>query len=284
MPVNARSVALTLLALIAFASNSLLTRFALAAHEIDAGSFTAIRLGSGAVVLALLVRARAGSWSPLRATGALGPLALFAYAAPFSFAYMRIGASVGALVLFGVVQLTMIGYGIARGDRPAPVAWLGVVLAVAGLGSLTIPSLRRPDPLGVLMMAIAGIAWGVYSIAGRTGGDPIAANARAFLWSAPLALILAIVARGVVPATPRGITLAVISGAITSGLGYAIWYRALPHLSVMQAAVAQLAVPVIAALAAVGLLHEPLTVRLATSGVAVLSGVVLVLMAKRRAT
>jgi drug/metabolite transporter (DMT)-like permease len=259
-----------------------LTRFALAAQQIDAATFTAIRLGSGAVVLALLVRSRSRSWTPLRATGAHGPLALFAYAAPFSFAYLRIGASVGALVLFGIVQLTMIGYGITRGDRPSPLAWTGVVLAVAGLGCLTIPSLERPDPVGVMLMAIAGVAWGIYSIAGRKGGEPIAANARAFLWSTPLALVLALFAPSAMPVTVRGIALAIVSGAITSGLGYAIWYRALPQLSVMQAAVAQLAVPVIAALAAVGLLHEPLTVRLAASGAAVLIGVVLVLVAKIR--
>jgi hypothetical protein len=151
-------VALTLLALIAFASNSLLTRLALGARQIDAATFTAIRLGAGAVVLSLLVRARAGAWTPLRGRGTSGPLALFAYALPFSLAYLRIGAAVGALVLFGVVQLTMIGYGMLRGERPSALTWSGVALATGGLVALTAPSATRPDPLGLVLMAIAGIA------------------------------------------------------------------------------------------------------------------------------
>lgn len=279
---NVRTAALTLLALIAFASNSLLTRLALGSHQIDAATFTLIRLGAGAVVLTLLVRANAGSWAPLRGRNALGPLALFAYAAPFSFAYLRIGAAVGALVLFGVVQLTMIGYALFRGERPSPLTWIGIVLATSGLAILTVPAVNRPDPIGLLLMTIAGIAWGVYSLAGRTTADPLAANARSFLWSTPLAVLLILVPHSAVAASTRGITLALISGAVTSGLGYAIWYRALPRLSVTQAAVAQLTVPVIAALAAVVLLDEHVTVRLVISGFAVLCGVGLVVVARLR--
>jgi drug/metabolite transporter (DMT)-like permease len=280
--VKGTTAALTVLALIAFASNSLLTRLALGSGRIDAATFTAVRLGSGAIVLALIARSQAGSWMPLRGREPTGPLALFAYAAPFSFAYLRIGAAVGALVLFGVVQLTMIGYGIACGDRPPAFAWLGVVMATAGLAILAAPSAARPDPLGVLLMAIAGVAWGVYSLAGRTVRDPIAANARSFLWSTPVALVLLFILRDTVAVTGRGIFLAMISGAVTSGLGYAIWYRALPRLSVTQAAVAQLSVPIIAALGATALLGERLSGRLAISAVAVLSGIGLVVSARAK--
>ena len=282
MAIGIRTAALTLLALIAFASNSLLTRAALGQRQIDAATFTAIRLGSGALVLALLVRAQAGSWAPLRGRGARGPLALFAYAAPFSFAYLRIGAAVGALVLFGFVQLSMITYALVRGERPAPLAWVGIGLATSGLAFLTVPSVARPDPIGVALMAVAGIAWGAYSIAGRQASDPLAANARSFLWSSPLAALLVAVPHASLAASGRGVALALVSGAVTSGLGYAVWYRALPRLSVTQAAVAQLTVPIIAATAAVGLLGERPSARLAISGAAVLGGVGLVLLARAR--
>jgi drug/metabolite transporter (DMT)-like permease len=282
---DAKTAALTLLALIAFASNSLLTRLALGTHQIDAASFTAIRLVAGAVMLVALVVAQDRSWSAMNRTGIAGPLALFAYAAPFSFAYLRIGAAVGALVLFGVVQLTMIGYGIARGERPSALIWLGLVLAAAGLALLTVPSVTRPDPLGVLLMAIAGVAWAVYTLVGRGTTNPIAANARSFFWSAPLAIVLVLFVIGLHPeAQPsaRGIVLALVSGAVTSGLGYAIWYRALPSLTVTQAAVAQLSVPVIAALGAVAVLGEAVSSRLVVAGILVLSGVGLVLSARAR--
>jgi len=278
--VNIKTIALTLLALIAFASNSLLTRLALGSHQIDAATFTAIRLVSGAVTLALLAGARKGTRKPLRGHRAIGALALFAYAVPFSFAYLRIGAAVGALVLFGVVQLTMIAYAIFRGERPTAPAWLGLALAFAGLVILTTPSSIRPDWLGLGLMAVAGIAWGAYSLNGRKALDPIASNAQSFIWSSLPSLLLVVILRHSVTASGRGIALALVSGAVTSGLGYAVWYRALPHLSVMQAAVAQLSVPVIAAIGAVVLLQETLSPRLVTSGFAVLSGVGIVLAAR----
>jgi len=283
--VNIKTTTFTLLALFAFASNSLLTRLALGSHQIDAATFTAIRLVSGAVTLAVLVRAREGTVKPQRGRGAIsaiGPLALFAYAVPFSFAYLRIGTAVGALVLFGVVQLTMIGYAIFRGERPTAFAWLGLVLALGGLAILTTPSTIRPDWLGLGLMSLAGIAWGAYSLIGRKAVDPIASNAQSFIWSSLPALFLLIILRHSVTTSSRGIALAVISGAVTSGLGYAVWYRALPRLSVLQAAVAQLSVPVIAAMGAVTLLHEKLSVRLVISGIAVLGGVGIVLAARAR--
>jgi len=282
MGVHPRVIGLTLLSLVAFASNSLLTREALGALEIDAATFTLLRLLSGAVVLVALVGVRARSLASLRGGGVLGPLSLFAYAAPFSFAYLRIGAAVGALVLFGVVQLTMLGYGVARGDRPSAGAWVGIVLALAGFALLTIPAARRPDPVGVALMGVAGVAWAAYTLAGRARPDPLVSNARSFLYATPLGLLVLALSHASVAASPRGVVLALISGGVTSGLGYAIWYRALPGLSVMQAAVAQLSVPVIAAIGAAAFLGERLGVRFVIASAAVLGGVALVLSARAR--
>jgi drug/metabolite transporter (DMT)-like permease len=276
-----KTVVLTLLALVAFASNSLLTRLALGSHEIDAASFTAIRLGAGALVLSLVVRARTGAWASGRG-GAGGALMLFAYAAPFSFAYVRIGAAVGALVLFGVVQLTMIGYGLVRGERPPALTWLGLALAAAGLFTLTVPAVARPDPLGVALMTVAGVAWGAYSLLGRTKTDPLATNAQSFVWSTVPALGLGFALSRSSVASGRGIVLALLCGGITSGLGYAIWYRAVPRLSVTQAAVAQLSVPVLAALGATAFLGERLSLRVVACGTAVLLGVGLALSERLR--
>lgn len=273
---SASTALLALLALLAFAANSLLTRQALGAREIDAGAFTLVRLAAGAVTLVIIAQAR-GVLS-LRGS-AIGPLSLFAYAAAFSFAYLRIGASVGALVLFGMVQLTMLAGGFVRGERPTWYARIGMLVALAGLAILTLPGAARPDLLGVALMLCAGAAWGIYSLAGRTAGDPVAANARSFFWGSLLAIpLLAIPGAGI---SSHGLALAVVSGAITSGLGYVIWYRALPGLSVTQAAVAQLAVPLIAAAGAAFLLHETLTPRFAVASATVLGGIALVLLSPR---
>jgi drug/metabolite transporter (DMT)-like permease len=276
------TVVLTLLALVAFALNSLLTRLALGANEIDAATFTLVRLSSGAVVLVALVVAKARSLAPLRGGGAVGPLSLFACAAPFSFAYLRIGAAVGALVLFGVVQLTMLGYGVFRGDRPNVGTSCGLALALGGFALLTLPAVDRPDPLGVALMAVAGVAWGVYTLAGRSRQDPLASNARSFLYATPLGLVILLATQASDTASVRGLSLAVISGGVTSGLGYAVWYRAVPRLSVLQASVAQLSVPVIAAVGAAVFLNETLGLRFLVAGTAVVGGVALVLAARSR--
>jgi drug/metabolite transporter (DMT)-like permease len=278
--VNIRTGAFTALALAAFASNSILTRLALGAHEIDAATFSSIRLCAGAIALTAVTRARTGDWTSLRAPGISGALTLLMYALPFAFAYLRIGAAVGALVLFGVVQLTMIGYGVARGERPTPLAWGGILLAIAGLAALTIPSAARPDSRGLALMAIAGIAWAMYTILGKAAVDPVAANARSFLWSCPLVVFANLWWRGSFAATPRGIALAIVCGAVTSGLGYAVWYRALVGLKITQAAAAQLSVPVIAAFGAVMFLNESVSVRLALCSVAILCGVGCALMGR----
>src|SRR5262245_26146466 len=198
---------------------------------------------SGAVVLAFLVRTRDGTFKALRGRGLIGALALFAYAVPFSFAYLRIGAATGALVLFGVVQLTMIGWGIVRGQRPVPGEWIGLALASAGLVALTLPSAARPDPLGLSLMAAPGVGGGACSLAGRSSRDPMAVNARSFVWSCPPAILVNLLMRGSLAATSRGVALAIVCGAVTSALGYVVWYRALRGLSVTQAAAAQLSVP-----------------------------------------
>jgi drug/metabolite transporter (DMT)-like permease len=254
---------------------------ALGAHAIDAATFTAVRVMAGAVVLVALARSRDGSWAGLRGGGVAGPVTLFAYAAPFSFAYVRIGAAVGALVLFGAVQLAMLGYGLFHGERPSPRTWAGLALATSGLVLLTAPAASRPDPLGVALMAAAGVAWAIYTIAGRASREPVAANARNFLWSSPLALLLVAGSAGPTVVSVRGVALAMVSGGLTSGLGYVIWYRALPRLSVTQAAVAQVGVPVLAAAGGVALLGEPLSLRLILSGAAVLGGIGLVLSSRR---
>ena len=227
-------------------------------------------------------RAQAGTLTPLRRRGPLGPVALFLYAVPFSFAYLRIGAAVGALVLFGVVQLTMIGYGIFRGERPSARAWLGLVLAMGGLAALTVPSAARPDPLGLALMVVAGVAWAAYSLLGKGVPDPLASNASSFIWASLPAALLVAAGHATVATSGRGVVLAVVSGGVTSGLGYAVWYRALRRLSVTQAAVAQLSVPVIAAAGASALLREALSARFVLCSAAVLGGVGLVLSARAR--
>ena len=277
---RARTAALTALALVAFAANSILTRLALGRHLIDAATFTEVRLGAGAAVLGGLTLLRSKGWAPLRGRGWRGPLALFAYAAPFSLAYGRIGAAVGALILFGSVQLTMIGWGLAHGERPTPRTWMGLGLGATGLGWLMLPAASRPDALGSALMVMSGIAWGAYSLLGRrTAADRLAANAHSFLGAAlvALALLATTAATHGAHAAPRGLALALISGAVTSGLGYAIWYQALPGLTAAEAAIAQLAVPVIAALAAVAFLNEQATPRLIGAGAIVLGGVALAL-------
>jgi drug/metabolite transporter (DMT)-like permease len=270
-----KAILLVVIALGCFAGNSILCRLSLAEHSIDAATFTSIRIVSGALMLLILSIGRA---RPEKHATFPSAVALFVYAAPFSYAYLRIGAAVGALVLFGTVQAVMLGWGIAKGERPTALAWFGIVLAVAGLVLLTAPSASSPDLLGALLMAVAGVAWAAYSLLGRAVvGDPLAATSRSFLVAVPFALVLSGVTlpMGGAHASPRGILLAVASGALTSGVGYSVWYAALRHLSATQAAVLQLTVPILAAVAAIAFLDEPLTARFLAASVAVLGGVLL---------
>jgi drug/metabolite transporter (DMT)-like permease len=264
-------------ALVAFAANSLLCRAALGAQTIDAASFTAIRIASGALVLLALARGQ------LRGRGSWGSaLALFGYAATFSFAYLRLTTATGALVLFALVQATMIGWSVARGERPRWLEWLGITLAVAGLVALVAPGLEAPDPVGAVLMAMAGVAWGVYSLRGRGADRPLLATADNFLRAVPLAAAL-LVAIPIVGGhvTAEGAALAASSGALASGIGYSLWYAALPHLTRVRAAIVQLTVPVLAAAGGVAILDESLTLRLAVATAAILGGILIVLLARR---
>jgi drug/metabolite transporter (DMT)-like permease len=264
---------LAIVALLCFAANSILARLALRAGEIDAASFTAIRLGAGAITLWLLVRARGaalrfggrGNWT--------AALLLFLYAAPFSFAYLELPAGIGALILFAAVQLTMIGAGVSRGERPLWREWLGLTLALAGVAYLNLPGLSAPAPLGAVLMAIAGIAWGLYSLRGRGSVAPLNETAAAFLLATPFGLALGAAGATRAHLSSIGVACALASGAVASGGGYAAWYRVLPRLSATRAGTIQLAVPVLAALAGVLLLGERLTARLVLSAIAILGGV-----------
>jgi drug/metabolite transporter (DMT)-like permease len=274
-------MALTAVAMLAFAANSLLCRLALQQPRIDAASFAGIRLVSGALMLALIVRSRPARPGPGH-TDWLAVAMLFAYVVFFSYAYLSLPAGTGALILFGAVQLTMFGAGLHAGERFRPVAWLGLALAVAGLVYLVLPGVAAPPPLGAALMAIAGIAWGVYSLRGRGVADPLVATAGNFMRAAPFAVLLSLLvaAGGRAQADAVGIALAIASGALTSGIGYVIWYAALRGLSAMRAATVQLSVPLIAALGGVALLSEAVTPRLLAACAAILGGIALVLASK----
>lgn len=304
VPGAGRAALLTLLAMLAFAANSILCRLALTQTAIDPAGFTLVRIASGAASLWLIARttghakagAGAGSWR--------GAAALLGYAAAFSFAYLTMTAGTGALLLFGAVQATMILVGLYRGERLVPLQWGGLALALGGLALLLAPGLSAPDPLGALLMVAAGAAWGVYSLLGRTSRDPIATTAGNFLRAAPMAAVLALLAALIGPMLggsmlggstlggstlgggvrwdQEGLVYAVLSGALASGVGYSIWYAALPALTAARAASVQLSVPVITALAAVLALGERITPVLALSSVAVLGGIALVIVGKAR--
>ena len=273
-----RSLWLTALAMVAFAANSVLCRLALREGAIDAASFTAVRLVSGAVALGLILLLRDRSVKAMATQGNQGSaLALFVYAAGFSLAYVELATGTGALLLFGAVQATMIGIGLYRGERLAPLQWLGLMLALAGLVALMLPGATAPPLAAAALMLVAGAAWGVYSLRGKGAADATAVTAgnflRALIWLLPLALFAW-------PAQwPQGAGLvyAVLSGALASGAGYAIWYLALRGLVSSTAATVQLSVPVLAALAGVLWLDEAFTLRLLLASAAILGGIALVI-------
>lgn len=288
---QSRIFGLTLLAMVAFAGNSLLCRLALKHTPIDAASFTAVRLISASVTLCLLAGGLRGSWRG----GGNWPsaFALFAYAAGFSFAYISLPAATGALLLFGAVQATMIGYGVWAGERLRPLQIAGLVFALCGLVALVLPRLAAPPPGSALLMVGAGVAWGVYSLRGKaspsgTGspgaGSPIAVTAGNFLRTVPLTLGLSLLTAGSVSLDGTGIWYGVMSGALTSGVGYAIWYRVLPALKGASAATVQLSVPVIAAAGGVVFIGEPVSLRLVLASIAILAGIALVILNKRKLT
>lgn len=287
-----RTAALTAAALVSFSLNSLLCRAALGARLIDAITFTSIRLISGAMVLTMLAR-RASK--PTKATGAsptsalpsfghraTSALILFLYALPFSLAYLRISAGTGAFVLFGCVQITMIGSSLLAGRRLGLREGLGLVLALGGLAWLTRPGTESPSVIGVALMALAGFAWGLYSIRGRKAGPPLQANARNFSATVPMTLIASFVAMASFQISAKGALLALASGAVTSGLGYVAWYAALPSLSVTRASILQLAVPPMASAMGVVILGEALSLRLMVAAPLILGGIALAVMPPKR--
>ena len=266
----------TLFALVGFAANSILCRLALQPGAIDPASFTVARLASGALALALIVRARqrkprgashAGSWG--------SAFLLFVYALPFSLAYVSLGVATGALILFFCVQATMLVGAVVSGER---IHWLevnGIAVALAGLAHLMAPGLSAPSPEGAALMALAGVAWGLYSLRGRRSTDAIGDTASNFARSAPMALAAFAVAAplGHLHLSPHGLLLASASGILASGAGYAAWFAALPRLNSLQAAALQLTVPLIAAVGGIALLGEQPTRRLVLSAVFILGGV-----------
>lgn len=272
-----RVALLTVVAMLAFAGNSVLCRMALKHAGIDPASFTGVRILAGAVVLLLLAgrpRRPAGSWG--------SALALFTYAAAFSFAYVNLEAGTGALLLFGAVQLTMIGYGCWRGERLRMAQWFGLALGMGGLAALLLPATSASPPLpSSLLMLAAGVAWGIYSLRGPGQDKPLEATAGNFFRALPFAVLLSVWFWPAAWPGLAGLALAAASGAIASGVGYAIWYAALPGLRSSQAAAAQLSVPVIAAIGGAALLGEAVTAHQAWASAAVLGGVALVVLAKR---
>lgn len=278
---KARLITLTAFAMIPLAANSWLCRAALRDTGIDAASFTSLRLVSGAVMLWLLLwvtgrlrMAGRGSWP--------SAVALFAYAALFSFAYLSLPAATGALLLFGAVQVTMIALGLRSGERLDLLQGLGVLIAFSGLVGLLLPGLSAPPMRGALMMIGAGIAWGVYSVRGKGAGDPIRVTAGNFALAIPMTVVLSLIASADFVLDTTGVWLALASGALTSALGYALWYSVVPLLRAFTAATVQLSVPVIVAIGGVILLEEPITLRLLLASAAVLGGIALVLVERRR--
>ena len=276
------AVALTGLTLVAFAANSLLCRMALGDSLIDPASFTTLRLVSGALVLIPI------SWMSGEARGShtskgswASGVALFTYAAAFSLAYVSLNTGMGALILFGAVQVTMLGSALKSGERLALVQWVGSAAAIGGLIYLVLPGISAPDPLGALLMCVSGVAWGVYSVRGKGVSAPVSMTASSFLRSTPLAIVISVVAFAHIDLEPTGILLALISGGVTSGLGYVLWYKALRSLTTTQASVVQLMVPVLAAFGGVAFLSEQLSFRLISGSVIILGGVALAVVKRK---
>jgi len=292
---TAKTYLYTLLALIAFAANSVLCRLALEmgpqGAAIDAGSFTLVRLAAGisALFLILWLKSLLSKKSGAKASGRsgastgswFGACMLFLYAFGFSYAYISLDTGTGALILFGVVQMTMIAMSIYGGNKLHYTEWLGIILAFGGFIYLMLPGVSAPSGQGLILMTLSGIGWGFYTLAGKKSIDPLRDTSFNFLRTAPLLVALAIYNIGDYNLSSKGLILAVISGALTSGVGYSIWYVALRVLKTMHAAVLQLLVPVIAALGGIFLVAEPLSSRLVISSLLILGGILLVVVGKK---
>ena len=277
-----RVAGLTVLALVAFAGNSVLCRLALADSSIDAASFTTVRLVSGAIALLIILSATSRGARPASYGSWMSAAMLFLYAACFSFAYISLDTGVGALILFGMVQATMVAGALMAGDRPTVAEWIGWLLAIGGFVYLVSPGLTAPSPGGSALMAIAGIAWGVYSLRGRNESFALAGTTYNFVRSVPLVLVVSAFSLQDLHLTTNGVVLAILSGAITSGVGYAVWYTALQSISSMQAAMVQLSVPILAAGGGILLLAESVSLRLIVSSLLILGGIFLAIFGKTK--
>jgi len=275
-----QTILLTAIAMIAFASNSLLNRLALGQRTIDAISYTTIRLSAGMIMLFLITYLRKKNGQSILRGNWLSAMLLFLYAISFSFAYLSLSTGMGALILFGSVQVTMIIVALRSGERPHVLEWTGLFLALGGLTYLVFPGLSAPAPLGSALMAIAGISWGFYTIRGRGSQNPLADTAGNFMYAVPMILFIRVVSLGDVHITSNGIFLATFSGALASGVGYVIWYAALRGLTTTRAATVQLSVPVIAAWSGVVFLSEYVSVRLIFAGIFILGGIALALSSR----
>ena len=272
---------LTTITMIAFGANSIFGRVALEGDAIDPSSYSFIRLLSGAIMLAILVGVSSGvSKKSLNHGNLISALCLFAYAAAFSFSYVNIETGVGALILFACVQAVMVGWALFKGDRPSLFEWLGIVIAFGAFVWLVSPGLEAPDPLAAVLMAISGIAWGAYSLRGKSASDPLEATAGNFLLSVPMGLVLLFITISSSQITLYGVILAIASGAITSGMGYALWYKVLPQLTATRASIVQLTVPVVAGIGGLIFLSEPLTFRFVLASALILGGVAISIVLK----
>ncbi len=276
-------VVLTAIAMFAFAANSVLARLAFATAHAEPLSYTGIRLASGAVVLAALLWLRRAPGAPVTIGGSWrAAAALFGYALAFSIAYILLGAGTGALILFASVQIGILGWAVFRGDRPGALEWLGLAIALAAFAYLVSPGLVAPHPLGTLLMVGSGVCWAAYTLLGRGSKAPLVDTAGNFIRCLPVALLIIVAGLLLHPIDPGAVAYAVASGALASGLGYAVWYAVLPSLARTQAAVVQLTVPAIAAAGGVRLIAEPPTLRLVIASIGILGGVALALLAADR--
>jgi drug/metabolite transporter (DMT)-like permease len=274
---------LTAVAMLAFAANSVLARLAFATANAEPLSYTGIRLASGAVVLGGLLALRRTPGAPFTVGGSwAGAAALFGYAFAFSIAYILLGAGTGALILFASVQIGILGWAVYRGERPGTLEWLGLAVALAAFAYLVSPGLVAPHPLGTLLMIGSGLCWAAYTLLGRGSKAPLVDTAGNFIRCLPVAVAIIIAGLVLHPVDPAAAAYAAASGAVASGLGYAIWYAVLPSLARTQAAIVQLTVPAIAAAGGVLLIAEPLTVRLVVASIGILGGVALALVAADR--
>jgi len=276
-----KNITLITIALLAFAGNSVLCRLALGEQTIDAASFTSIRLLSGAIFLLLLVYFKEKKLVNIKNGSWFSAISLFFYAATFSFAYISLDTGTGALILFGLVQITMVVYSFIQGKKLVLAEWLGLIIAFSGLLVLLLPGASSPSLTGFSLMAISGVAWAVYTIQGRGSQTPLQDTATNFLKTLPLVVLMVIVTIQHVDLSYRGVILAIASGAITSGLGYAIWYAVLKNITVMQASTSQLLVPIIASIAGVLFANEIVTSKLLIASLLILGGILVLTLGKQ---